>query len=277
MKQRRVQERRQREGKVNTMRTRGSTGRQWCKLLVGAPLLCSSPSLQEVIPLLYSIWRRLCHHGNQRESAPISRLAELGCACACMNVFCANTPAHHCCMCDSVRCLNFLLVCVCVCKHSVQACVRSRGAYTPWYTCNHTHIFRASHSQFVLRALFLARGSYIIRVTLGGNKRKGETSPAFPSPTIECLCSLFSNLTLPHCFVSFFLHPSHVLAAPCRLRVLFHPDPIKNGPFYKPQVHFSTPRTRQKKKKEKGQREEWQKDKEDSLRKSWETTELDTE
>lgn len=36
-----------------------------------------------------------------------------------------------------------------------------------------------THSQFVLQALFLARGTYIIRVTLGEIKEQKKTSPVF--------------------------------------------------------------------------------------------------
>lgn len=75
----------------------------------------------------------------------------------------------------------------------------------------HSRAHTASHSQFVLRALFLARGTYIIRVTLGGNKRKGKkTSPAFPLPSICCFCSLFFLLYVFLLLLSVFL-PLHFL------------------------------------------------------------------
>lgn len=54
----------------------------------------------------------------------------------------------------------------------------------------HTHTHAASQSQFLLQALFLASGTYIIRVTPGGNKRReGENiSISFPL----CLLLLLS-------------------------------------------------------------------------------------
>lgn len=111
---------------------------------------------------LLSIRRRLFYHGNRRESAPASWVIRLGCTSARMNVFCANTSAHCYCMCAS-----FSDECLCwfMSIESRHACVRWKYTYT--YTYKHTDTHTVSHLLFVLRALFLARGTYIIRVTLG--------------------------------------------------------------------------------------------------------------
>lgn len=65
-------------------------------------------------------------------------------------------------------------------------CARGREMHP----CTHTHTHAASQSQFLLQALFLASGTYIIRVTPGGNKRReGENiSISFPL----CLLLLLS-------------------------------------------------------------------------------------
>lgn len=184
----------------------------WCMLVMGAPLFCFALSLQEVKQLLHSIWRRLCHHGNRRDPAPVSQLAGLGCTCACMKAFCAYTSARRRCMCASVWCITLARsACTCVCK-----CVRASSAGMSVQERDaHSHTHLASHSQFVLQALFLARGTYIIRVTLGEIKGRQKTSPAFPLPSIWCFpCPAFiififllhffyfsATLSFPPCFL----------------------------------------------------------------------------
>lgn len=66
-----------------------------------------------------------------------------------------------------------------------------------------THTDRASRSQFVLQALFLARGTYIIRVTLGEIKGRGKkTSLASSSLSVCAFTPCFSSSTFP---LSYFL------------------------------------------------------------------------
>ena len=140
------------------------------------------------------------------------------------------------------------------CRH---ACARGR------YTLSHTHTHTASHSQFVLQALFLARGTYIIRVTLGGNKRKGKKhllhflyplSAAFsfcfkhppprhspslafhlPSVTFSCLPSLLSSSPIPvyspRCSLPHYTFDSTsslplFLAAPLLVHPCLFPSPV---------------------------------------------------
>ena len=129
------------------------------------------------------------------------------------------------------------------CKHQVQACVCEREIHTH----THTHTHTASHSQFVLQALFLARGTYIIRVTLGGNKRKGKKhllhflyplsaafSFCFKHPPPDILPLLLSIFPLLHFLVSppFFLplrSLSTLPGAPC---LIIHLTPHPLFPFF---------------------------------------------
>lgn len=87
--------------------------------------------------------------------------------------------------------------CVCVCVFISINCRRVCVCVREIHTNAHTE----PHIQFVLQALFLARGTYIIRVTLGEIKGRGKTSLAFSSPSICFSSSTFSLFcSLSSCF-----------------------------------------------------------------------------
>lgn len=97
---------------------------------------------------------------------------------------------------------------------SIQACVRVHegGRCTRARSCTCTRA--ASHSQFLLQALFLASGTYIIRVTPGGNKRR-EGENISVSFTL-CLPLLFSSPSAAFARSSLHLS-SHLFSASSRL------------------------------------------------------------
>ncbi len=156
---------------------------------------------------------------------------------------CARLPAHraglYVCMHECVLRKHIGSSPLCVCLrlmrhcHSVGVCVCvnvcffksikyrhvcARGRHTLVHT--HTHTHRTSHSQFVLQALFLARGTYIIRVTLGGNKRKGRKHLShflYPLSVVFALCFTSSTFSLSCflsvlCYIFLFPHPSFILS-----------------------------------------------------------------
>lgn len=152
-----------------------------------------------------------------------------------------SSPLHVClrlkCNCCSVGLCVFVRVCVFFCEHQVQACVHKREIHTGMRT------HRASHSQFVLQALFLARGAYIIRVTLWGNKRKGKTSPVFPLAPICQICSAFPPMCSLSCFffLSWYFLVSPLLFPSLRPQSLVPPCSLPHYIFDSTSSPFSFP------------------------------------
>lgn len=179
-------------------------------MVVGTPLLSPSRKLN-----CFSLSEG-GYIERESEPEPVFWHARQGCACAWMRCTWTHRLIARCiACCPLMRHCHLVGMFVCLYEHQVQTCV-----------CK-THTL---HSQIVLPVLFLARGTYIIRVTWGTNR--GDNIALLLSifflryAFLHAPCFIFQtpHLLIPFPVSSFWLSlfSSHIICLP-----LFQPHLLR--------------------------------------------------